>query len=104
VGVRGRNIRSFSRQLSNDPGEYSQQYQEESTSILSKYIPKQEEHIDLKRALELTAPSFGDEKNWGQFDERIVQSFLDWIYEKNLETSRLGLSEIVSNEYVDSNG
>ncbi|MEM8583175.1 MAG: ABC transporter substrate-binding protein [Bacteroidota bacterium] len=75
---------------------YAQANPEESVAILSKFIPEYDRHIDLSRALEITAPHFGTEDNWGTMEERKMQVFLNWLEAKELETTALNLQDLMA--------
>lgn len=77
---------------------YCKQNPEEAVEILRKYVPESEQKINLREALKVTAPHFGNEENWGLMREQVVATFMDWIREKGLETSQLKVSEIMTNQ------
>ena len=79
---------------------YSQEYSEQSIDILKKYIPDSEKNINLQKALKASARSFGNADNWGKLNQKVVQTFLDWIREKKLETSQLSTPEIITNDLI----
>jgi ABC-type nitrate/sulfonate/bicarbonate transport system substrate-binding protein len=76
---------------------YSRAFPKDSTDILSKFVPEYDQKVNLIKALEVSAPHFGNENTWGKMDEAVIQQFLDWIKEKQLETSDLRVSDIISN-------
>ena len=74
---------------------YAIQQPEEAISILGPHIPEQDRDIDLAKALEISAKHFGHEDNWGEMDNHVVGTFLDWIYANELESKRLVVSDII---------
>jgi len=80
---------------------YTQKYLEESVQILRKYVPESDQHIDLARALEVTAPYFGTAEDWGQLDPSVVSTFLDWLYDRDLERNKLSIEEVVTSACLD---
>ncbi|MEO0896808.1 MAG: ABC transporter substrate-binding protein [Bacteroidota bacterium] len=79
---------------------YSQEAPEEAVTILQSMLPETDKDIDLARALEISSPHFGNQTNWGRLDERLVKRFLDWIYEKGLESQPLQVEELVTNRLL----
>ena len=76
---------------------YSKTQPKESTDLLHQLVPATDQNINLLKALEVSAPHFGNEKTWGKMDESTVQNFLDWIKEKKLELSDIKVSDIITN-------
>jgi hypothetical protein len=76
---------------------YSVKNPDEATAILRGLLPKKDKSIDLLKALERTAASFGTSETWGKMDEKVVSNFLDWIYENNLEEQKLDVSDLITN-------
>jgi hypothetical protein len=63
---------------------------------------QKDKNIDLQKALNLISPHFGDEKSWGKIDTDVMDNFLNWLYNNDLEQKRLEASElIVSNLTAD---
>ncbi len=77
---------------------HCQNHPDEVVEILSNYVPEYDQHIDLSKALEMTAPHFGTEVDWGMLKEERIQAFVDWIKVKGLETSSTEISEIATND------
>ncbi len=73
---------------------YCQSAPEESIDILKKFVPEHEQEIDLKEALAVSLPAFGNEETWGHIDPKVIRSFLDWIVAKGLETKAISADEI----------
>ncbi|MEL6667551.1 MAG: ABC transporter substrate-binding protein [Bacteroidota bacterium] len=74
---------------------YSQSDPAESVDILSRYVPDSDKDIDLKRALDITAPHFGTIDSWGKIDPAKLAVFLDWLKDKGLETQELSLNDLI---------
>lgn len=81
---------------------YCQDFGEEATHLLAKYIPEGDRQIQLDEALELTAPHFGNADNWGRLDPEVIQTFLNWIKAKKLETAELRITDIATSELTNS--
>ena len=79
---------------------YCQAQPEEAVSILSKYVAERDRDIDLSRALELTAPHFGTPETWGRLEPEVLQPFLDWLHERELESADLTMEELATNELL----
>ncbi len=75
---------------------------DESCEILRRYLPEKDKSFDLKRCLELSAPAFGKESNWGVISEQKMKNFLGWIYEKNLESKKLNVRDLFTNSLLTS--
>jgi len=73
---------------------YSQDHQQEAVKILSDYVLKHEEHIDLKKALAYTAPHFGNRFIWGKMVPKRVSAFLNWLDVKGLEKYKLEVTDV----------
>ncbi|MEN0002665.1 MAG: ABC transporter substrate-binding protein [Bacteroidota bacterium] len=79
---------------------YCQEFPDEAVSILAPHLPLHDQSIDLKRALEVSAPHFGTSEHWGIMEETAVKKFLDWVQENGLEKHELAFSTIISNGYL----
>ncbi len=77
---------------------YCQESPAAAAKILAHYIPPHDQGINLERALELSAPYFGTEETWGRLEQTIVDDFLQWIYEKKLETNQLDFAQICTTD------
>jgi ABC-type nitrate/sulfonate/bicarbonate transport system substrate-binding protein len=77
---------------------YCQENPDEAVSILTRFVPQYDQHINLSDALSMTAPSFGNAENWGVIHEENIQNFLSWIQEKGLEEHPITLEEIATNK------
>jgi ABC-type nitrate/sulfonate/bicarbonate transport system substrate-binding protein len=69
---------------------------EETLGILRQQLPAEEQDFDLHRALEVSAPAFGEMNNWGRMDSTNVQTFLDWLRRRELDKSTLTPSDLVA--------
>lgn len=76
---------------------YSKTQPNEAVTILEKYIPKTDKHIDLKMALEASIDAFGNEQTWGKMDRKQIKTFLHWLYEQQLESQQLTVEELMTN-------
>lgn len=80
---------------------YARKHPEEAVSLLEPFIPEKDAHIDLKRALALSAEAFGDDKSWGRMDEHVVDRFLEWLKAGGLEPEAPASSELITNELIN---
>lgn len=80
---------------------HARKHPQESVSLLKPFIPEKDAHIDLKRALALSAEAFGDDKSWGRMDEHIVDQFLEWLKARRLEPGAPASSELITNELIN---
>jgi ABC-type nitrate/sulfonate/bicarbonate transport system substrate-binding protein len=69
---------------------------DESVRILAKYLPKSDALIDLNKALDVSLPCLGKGNDWGRINKDRIQTFLDWIREKELEPAQIKASEIAT--------
>lgn len=72
----------------------------EATQILKKYVPEQDQKIDLEKALQQSVGALGDEQQWGKMDEENIRTFLDWLYKNNLETQQLEAKTLFTNQLL----
>lgn len=71
-----------------------------AVEILQQLVPQKERAIDLQRCLNYSAPYFGSINNWGVMEQENVQTFLDWIYQNELEKVRLTVDDLVTNDLL----
>ena len=64
---------------------------------LTEYDKK---NIDLKKALDLSTPYFGDNYTCGRMNPKRVESFLNWIVENQLENKVIKSQTLFSNELL----
>lgn len=79
---------------------YALNNKEDSIKILKKYLPSKEKNINLNRAFELTIPSMSIDNDWGKFDLKKVQLFLDWLFKFKIEKKVSKAKEIFTNNYL----
>ncbi len=77
---------------------FAMAHPEEATSILRPLLPEKDQRIDLLKALEVSAPAFGTEENWGKMNPQVVGDFLQWLYANQLESIKLEVSEVITNQ------
>lgn len=75
---------------------FSKENPEAAITILQKYVPETDAHINLQQALALSAPYFGNEETWGFMRNLVIDNFISWIKEKELEASDISADEIVT--------
>lgn len=71
-----------------------------AVEILQQLVPQKERAIDLQRCLNYSALYFGSINNWGVMEQENVQTFLDWIYQNELEKVRLTVDDLVTNDLL----
>lgn len=76
--------------------QFAQEHPIEAIRILESLVPEHEQNIDLEKALSCTAPYFTHEGSWGMIELERVRSFLDWLYEHELESHQLNVEDIIS--------
>ena len=76
---------------------YCRDAPEAAIEILNKFVPQSDRKINLKAALDISLPHFGNEMTWGTMDSKTISNFLDWIKAKGLETSNISISEMAIN-------
>jgi ABC-type nitrate/sulfonate/bicarbonate transport system substrate-binding protein len=79
---------------------FAQTHPEEAVDILAAHVPEKDANINLKEALALSAPHFGNEYTWGKMETETVAEFMAWIRAKKLEPSTLDISELVTNQFL----
>ncbi|MCR9131369.1 MAG: ABC transporter substrate-binding protein [bacterium] len=78
---------------------FAGKHPEEAAKILHPHLPEYDQEIDLVKAIEYTAPYYGAEQ-WGIMDEKVIEVFLNWLREQNLETHTLSASELITNKLL----
>lgn len=76
---------------------FAKDNQKASAAILTKFVPEKDQTINLLNALEATASSFGNENSWGILENKVIETFLNWIYDKGLEVDRIKAKDIYTN-------
>jgi ABC-type nitrate/sulfonate/bicarbonate transport system substrate-binding protein len=69
----------------------------EAAEILKRFLSEKDKDINVVKAIERSAHSFGELKTWGKMDEKVITAFLDWIYEHKLEDQQISVSEMMTN-------
>jgi ABC-type nitrate/sulfonate/bicarbonate transport system substrate-binding protein len=73
--------------------------QSEACQILNPHLtPYDQQQVDLKKSLEVSAPFFGDAATCGKMKPARVQAFLDWLVGHGLEDSRILKQDLYLNE------
>ena len=80
---------------------YCQQEPAKAAALLQPFIPERDAKIDLKKALHTSLDAFGNVKEWGRMEEKVVADFLTWIYANDLEEQKLKISDVITNELLD---
>jgi ABC-type nitrate/sulfonate/bicarbonate transport system substrate-binding protein len=79
---------------------FANSHPEEAAELLRPHLPeKDQSSIDVLRAIELTAPHYGGDQ-WGMMDEKVIEDFLQWLRDRDLETSPLSASDIITNKLL----
>ena len=78
---------------------YAKNNQKEAINIFEKFLPE-DEAIDLRKSLKVSAKYFGTELEWGIMDSDVVEKFLKWLRTEGLELQEFGVHDIISNELL----
>lgn len=74
----------------------------ESTEILSHYVTEYDlKNIDLKKAISMSIPHFGDKSNCGMMKQERVSNFLKWIVDRDLEDKVILNQTLFTNELFE---
>ncbi|WP_340201737.1 ABC transporter substrate-binding protein [Ascidiimonas sp. W6] len=76
---------------------YCTENPEECVTLFKKYIPEKDQDINLYKALEMSLSAFGNHETWGHIQEDVIAEFLQWIYNKKLETTPVDLTNLFTN-------
>ncbi len=80
---------------------YSSENKSESVDILSKYLTEYDRtHIDVHKAINLTAPYFGEEKECGLMQPERVFTFLKWLIKTQLENEAIIEQTLFTNDLL----
>jgi len=79
---------------------YTLENKKEAAELLTEFVSKSDSDIDLEAAIQASADAFGDQSTWGKMNQENVKKYLDWIYEKGLETKPVATEELVSNAFL----
>ena len=63
-------------------------------------MPEKDKDIDLKKALQMSLKAFGTGDSWGRMDQGVITTFLEWLYDKGLETKPVDATAIFTNELL----
>lgn len=72
---------------------------QEAAEILRDVIPEKDKNIDLVKSINLSFEN-SNLNSWGVMKETQVQAYLDWIYEKKLETIKVQASDLITNDLL----
>ncbi|MFT4772510.1 MAG: hypothetical protein ACI9D1_002549, partial [Cryomorphaceae bacterium] len=70
----------------------------EAVDLFKPFVPEKDVKIDLRKALDISNPAFG--KEWGSMSEMTISGFLNWVYQNNLESVPLEVSDIITDEIL----
>ncbi|MFK7832345.1 MAG: ABC transporter substrate-binding protein [Winogradskyella sp.] len=79
---------------------FCQEHEEEAITLFKKYVPEKDAHINLNKALKASLDAFGNNENWGKLETSVISEFLDWIYAKDLETQKIMVQDIATNQLM----
>lgn len=81
--------------------EYVIDHQEEATSILSSYVTDNDrQRINLAETIKQTAPFFGDASAFGYMKKERVDTFLQWLVDKHLESNQILDQHLYTNDLL----
>lgn len=81
---------------------FCQQFPDEAATILSKHIPKHDQNIDLRVALEKSIKAFAIGDSWGTLNKDEVKTFLEWLQKHGLEESAINVDQIITNDLLQN--
>ncbi|MEM7550615.1 MAG: ABC transporter substrate-binding protein [Bacteroidota bacterium] len=73
---------------------------EEAATILKDQVAATDANIDLVASIKESALHFRNEEKWGVMETKNVQQYLDWIYSHNLESEKIEVEDLVTNELL----
>lgn len=80
---------------------FIQQNKGDSVAILKKYVTAYDAtNIDLEKAVEVSAPYFGNDQFFGKMEETRVKSFLQWLVDRGLEQDVILFQRLFTNELL----
>jgi ABC-type nitrate/sulfonate/bicarbonate transport system substrate-binding protein len=82
--------------------QFCKEHPTEAVEILAKFVPETDKNIDLSKALAESKNAFGEENNWGMMDTNNITEFLNWLRENELETQQIAVSDLFTNELLQS--
>jgi len=80
---------------------FTKDRRKEAAEILSQKVAEQDKDIDLLATIDYSIHAFGTKDNWGNMKTENVQEYLNWIYDKRLETKKVSVGELVSRVLID---
>jgi len=81
--------------------QFIQQNKSDSVAILKKYVTAYDAaNIDLEKAVEVSAPYFGNDQFFGKMEETRVKSFLQWLVDRGLEQEVILSQRLFTNELL----
>lgn len=79
---------------------FCQQFPDEAITILSKHIPRHDQNIDLRVALEKSLKAFSIGDTWGMLHKDQVQTFLKWLQKHKLEETSISVDQLITNDLL----
>lgn len=79
---------------------FCQQFPDEAITILSKHIPRHDQNIDLRVALEKSLKAFCIGDTWGMLHKDQVQTFLKWLQKHKLEETSISVDQLITNDLL----
>lgn len=66
-----------------------------AVECISPFVAEQDKNIDLVQSQKVTSNYYGDMESWGVIEEAKVNLFLDWLYNSELEKTKMTFKELV---------
>ncbi|RSK43384.1 ABC transporter substrate-binding protein [Hymenobacter perfusus] len=96
----GKAYRTFLR-VSRQGFLHAKDHPEEAVALLQKLVPAADRNPGfLLESQQYTAEYYGSGPGWGHMSPAKVQRYLDWLAEHGLETRKLPLSEVMTNDLL----
>jgi ABC-type nitrate/sulfonate/bicarbonate transport system substrate-binding protein len=71
-----------------------------AVDVLRPLVAETDQHVDLKKSVELSKDAYGIGQNWGRMDQDNVQQFLDWLQKHEIEKTNFEMEDIITNELL----
>ncbi len=79
---------------------YAKDNPETAVNCIAPFVSEQDKNINLLESQKFTSPFYGTKENWGMLEEEKVMTYLNWLYENELEVQKLAFDSLVFNELI----
>jgi len=74
---------------------FAQNHPKDAIECIQPFVAAQDQNIDLLESQEFTNAYYGTVSNWGVLEKDKVEVYLNWLYQKELESQRLDYSTLI---------